>query len=145
MRAICHEARGQRSSACFSFHEARCSGASSPVDRRLVRLERRRAAGEQVEDRGGGEPRRDEALVHPVARDGVDQPGRVADEERPLARDPRAGPAQRQPVAAQLLELVRVEPVRLADAAEVLAELRALLCQPPTPTFAWSPFGKTQP
>ena len=29
-RAICHDARGQRSSAFFSFHEARCSGASSP-------------------------------------------------------------------------------------------------------------------
>ena len=96
------------------------------VDRRLVGLERRRAPGEQVEDRGGREPRGDEALVHAVAGDRVDQPGRVADEQRALAGDPRARPPQRQPVAAQLSSALGLEPVRLAGPAQVLAQLRPL-------------------
>ena len=127
MRAICQLARGHRSSARFSFHDARCSGASSRSTLAAYGSSVVAAPGEQVADRVGGEVGRDEALVHAVARHRVDQPGRVADEERPLAGDLRAGPAQRQAVAAELLEPLRLEPVRLADAAQVLAEPRPLL------------------
>ena len=63
------------------------------VERGAVRRERRGATGQEVEDRRRGEARRDEALVHAVPRDGVDQPGGVPDEERALARDRRSGPA----------------------------------------------------
>ena len=96
------------------------------VEGDLVRLERRGAAGEEVEDRVGREPRGDEALVHPVARDGVDQPSGVAEQQRPLAGDRRARAPQRQPVAAQALERLGRKPVRLAHAPQVLANPRAL-------------------
>ena len=145
VRATRQDARGQRSSACLSFHEARCSGDSSASTAASYGSSVAARPGEQVEDRRGGEPRRDEALVHPVARDRVDQPGRVADEQRPLAGDARPRPPQRQPVAAQALERRRRRgraPRKRAAGARGASG--PSLCQPPTPTFAWSPFGKTQ-
>ena len=92
----------------------------------LVRKTRRGAAGEELHHRGCGEPTRDEALVHPVARDRIDQARGVPHDEHPLARDPRAGAAQRQTMPAQLLELVGLDPMRRAGALQVLAQLRAL-------------------
>jgi len=77
VRATCQVARGQRSSAFLSFHEGGCSGESAAVDRRLVGLQRIGAACEQCKDRLGREACGDEALVHPVARDRVDQTGGV--------------------------------------------------------------------
>ncbi len=55
-RAICHEARGQRSSACLSFHDARWSGVSSRSTAPAYGASVEVAPGEQVEDRGGSEP-----------------------------------------------------------------------------------------
>ncbi len=127
VRATRHEARGQRSSACFSFHDARCSGAERGVDRRLVRLERRRASGEQVEDR-----RRPRAATRRSTRTcRRPRPGRSGRRRRRRAarappRSASPGAAQRQAVAAQALELRRVEAVRRADAREVLADARPL-------------------
>ena len=64
---------------------------------------------------------------------------------RPRAGD-EAGPPQRQPVPAHVLERVGVDLVAAAELGEVLAERSApRRSQPPTPTLTWSPFGKTQP
>ena len=115
------------------------------LDRCPVLLERRGAAREQVEDRSGGKTRGDEALVHPITRDGVDQPGRIPDEQRALPRDPGASPAEREPVAAEAVEIAELEPVRLAGALEMLASASGpRSASRPTPTLAWSPFGNTQ-
>src|SRR5439155_6931965 len=57
-----------------------------------------------------------------VAGHRVDQPGRVADEQRALARDPRPRTAHRQPMAAQLPEVGGLQAVRGAEAREVLAQ-----------------------
>ena len=94
------------------------------VDLYLVRNQVRRAPREQVEDRGAREARGDEALLHPVARDGVDEAGRVADEERAIRGDARPGPAEREPVAAHALELVDRDAVPGAHARKVFAEAR---------------------
>src|SRR3954468_7907212 len=93
----------------------------------LAPAEGRSAAGRRVEDGGRREPRRDEALVHPVARDRIDQPGGVADEERALTCDSNAGAAQRQTMPAQRGKLRGLEPVCLAEAPEVRAEIGACL------------------
>ena len=96
------------------------------VDCRLVRDEALFATGQQIDDRGGREARGDEALVHAVAGNGVEEAGGVADEQRALARDARPGQAQRQPVAAQRVERLGRETVALAHAAQVLAQPRPL-------------------
>src|SRR5476649_2851488 len=70
------------------------------VDRALVWLERSSMPPEQVEDRRRRVLRRDEALVHAVAGDRVDQPRGVADQERSIAGDARTGAAERQAVPA---------------------------------------------
>src|SRR5204862_246431 len=74
----------------------------------------------------GGETRGDEALVHAVPRHRVDQPCRIADEERAAAADARAGPPQRQPVAAQPRERLWVDRVSRADPPQVFADAPAL-------------------
>ena len=102
----------------------RCNGG---VEGRRVGSEGRGATGQQVGDRAAREPRGDEALVHTVARDRVDETCRVAHEQRAIRHDPRRRPAQRQPVAPNVGELVRGETVRLTDAPEVLAETWSLL------------------
>jgi hypothetical protein len=48
----------------------------------------------------------EEAFEHAVAGHGIDEAGSVADEERPAAGERRARLAERQPIAAQLLEVV---------------------------------------
>src|SRR6185437_5592361 len=96
----------------------------------LVRRQRRTAAGEQVEDRPGSEPGRDEALVHAVPRHRIDQARRVAHEQRPFTRDPRARMAEWQPVPPKALEAARLEAVRLARPAQGVSELRPLALPP---------------
>src|SRR5262249_51740784 len=96
------------------------------LHRLLVRLQARGTSTEEVKDRRSGEPRRDEALVHAVARDRVDQAGGVADEQWPFGRNPGALVAERQPMPAQLLELGGVEAVGLTGATEVALQLGPL-------------------
>ena len=108
MRATRHEARGQRSSACFSFHEALWSGIERRVDGVLVRRERRGSPGEQVEDRR----RRRAARRRSTRTSRRRRPGRSGPAASPTrsARSPAIrvpGPPQRQAVAAQALELRR--------------------------------------
>ena len=126
-------ARGQRSSAVFSFHDARWSGCERGVDGGAVGDERRRCAREQRDDRLGREPRRDEALVHAVAGGRVDQACGVADEKRAVGRDRRAGPAHREAVAAQVGEVVGREAVG-ARRARRGARASAALGLPPSHT-----------
>ena len=114
VRATRQSARGQRSSARFSFHEARCSGASAASTRALVGLERRGAAARA----GRGSPPRRAATETKHSYIPSPETGSISPAASPTssARSPAirvAGPAQRQPVAAQALELRRVEPVRL--------------------------------
>src|SRR5919204_2884261 len=109
--------------------ELRLPGAGrEPVERgveaALVRLEVVSAAGEQVERRVRGEARADRRLVDPVSRQRVDQPGRVADQQRAAGDDAVVGPAHRQPVAAQVGQLALVDAVEAAEAAQLLAKAR---------------------
>ncbi len=60
----------------------------------------------------------------PSPDDRVDQPGRIADEERPLPGDLGARTAERQSVAAEAVELPRLEAVGFAGSPKVLPELR---------------------
>ena len=116
------------------------------VDRRLVRRERRRAAGEQVEDRVGREARR----VRSTRTSRRPRPGRSARPRRrrasarsPAIRVPGMRSGSRWP--RRFSSCRRVEAVRLARrAAGARGCFGPSSCQPPTPTFAWSPFGKTQ-
>ena len=87
----------------------------------------------------------DEALVHPVARDRVDQARR---------RPRRRGPARRRSAcpAAAAAAGARAAPRDRSGSSPCASQARLRcsrsfgpsLCQPPTPTFAWSPFGNTQ-
>src|SRR5262249_19674761 len=81
----------------------------------LVRLERRGAAREDVERRLGGEARAQEALVHAVTGERVDEACGVADEERVASRERRPGAAERQAVAAQALDPGVVDPMTRAE------------------------------
>ena len=81
-------------------------------------------------DRVGREPRRHERLVHPVAGERIDEAGCVADEEDAIAcsRCPRR--AHREPVAANVGELRRVDAVHACQPVEVRAQPRPLLHPP---------------
>jgi hypothetical protein len=110
-----------------------------------VGIEALRPAFEEVERCLGGVLRAEEALEHAVAGDGIDEAGGVADEQR-------AGPAPSSSPARGAATGSRAAPrvvegcaVRLAEPAEVRAQARPSSSQPPTPKFAWSPLGKTQP
>ena len=94
------------------------------VELRPVALEVRSPPGEHVERGLGGQPRADERLVHPVPRERVDEPGRVADEQHPSADGPVARAAHRQPVAAQVVELAGRKAVRRTGALEMLPQAR---------------------
>ena len=68
-----------------------------------------------------------EGLVHAVARERIDEPGRVADGERAAVRDLRRGAAHRQPVPAHSRSSAdHAMPCAVADAAQVVAQVRAL-------------------
>ncbi len=71
-----------------------------------------------------GEARGHEGLVHPVAGNGVDRSGGVADDERTVAGEEGLRPAHGQPVPADLGQLARLEAVLLAEHAQVLAQPR---------------------
>src|SRR5581483_1348707 len=71
-------------------------------------------------------PRRDEGLVHPVARQRIDETGRVADDEGAPPRRHRARPAQGEPVAADVRERRGVDAVLATEAVEVAAQPRPL-------------------
>ena len=122
--------RGNRSKAPLRAPAGARERRDPPLDRRLVRVEVLGAAGEHVERRVRDEPRGEERLVHPVAGERVDEPGRVADHGGAAAREPRAGHSHRQPVAARLLRRVRIDPVRLAHPPQLGAQLRPLLPVP---------------
>src|SRR5438067_3568981 len=94
--------------------------------RLLVRLEPRRVAGQHVEGSVGHEPGGEEGLVHAVARERVDEPGRVADHGGGAARETARRPAHRQAVAARTGRRVGIDVVFLAKPAQMLAEARAL-------------------
>src|SRR5437763_6017894 len=91
-----------------------------------VGLEVLGGAVEQIENGRRGEPGADERLVHPVARERVDESGRVADEQRPTLRRRSARTPKRQPVPAQALDLRLVDRVLSAELAQVLAQARPL-------------------
>ena len=71
--------------------------------------------------------RAEEPLEHAVAGDRVDEPGRVADEQRAAAGQRRARLAERKPVTTQFFELVEGCAVRLAEPPEMVAQARSLL------------------
>src|SRR5215213_9731258 len=116
--------------------------AREPLERDLrspgrgeVRVERarkrRRIAVEVVRKDGlGSEPRRHEGLVHPVSRQRVDKPRRVADEQGALCRGPGSRPTHRETKAADAFEPFLRDAVLTADAREVCSQARA----PPLPT-----------
>ena len=91
-----------------------------PRERGLVLL------GTPVEDRLRRELCRDECLVHTVARQRIDEPRRVPDEEHATRRRARPEPTHRQPMAANVREIGRLEPVCTGKAPEVVPEGRAL-------------------
>ena len=97
---------------------------SVPVERRR---QRRRVALEVAgDDRIRGEPGGDERLVHAVAGQRVDEPCRVADEERPPAAGGSAEPPHRQAMTPDLGQRVGGHAVGSGKAREVLAESRSL-------------------
>src|SRR5690348_7576302 len=68
-----------------------------------------------------------ERLVDPVAREGVDEPGRISDEEDVSRRGRRGADApHREPVAAEVGEGGRGDAVRVREHREVVAEIGAL-------------------
>jgi hypothetical protein len=95
--------------------------AEHPVDRRGVR-------GQVVgEDRLRHELRAQEPLEHPVAREGVDEPGGVADHGRVPLDEHGLLRAHRQPVPAQVGGRGGVDTVGLAHPLQLLAQPRALV------------------
>src|SRR5262249_59043284 len=84
------------------------------------RLERGGAPRQEIADRSCSEVRRDEALVHAVARHRVDQPRRVADEQGSLPGDPGVRTAKRKPVPSKVLEVSGLEAVRSTGFAQEL-------------------------
>ena len=93
--------------------ESRCEGV-------LVRL--RSISG----DRLRGKPCGDERLVDAVARQRIDEPRRVADEQRSAARRARTAQPHRESVAPNVGERGRIKAVRARQPVEVGAESRAL-------------------
>ncbi len=127
MRATCQLARGHRSSARFSFQDARCSGASSASNARPYGSSDEARPASRSPIAAAASSSRDEALVHPVTGNRIDQPGRVTDEQGAFAGDARAGATEGQPVSSHILELRGNETVGRADAREMLAQPRPLL------------------
>ena len=80
--AIAKRAAGSGRARASRPRRRRRAASSSPLKRGLVAGRASRLAGEDRERALGGEPRRDERLVHAVAGERVDEPGRVADEQR---------------------------------------------------------------
>ena len=120
-RSAQRQARGYRSSARFAFHEAaawRSSAAESAASY---------SSGRPARIASAASSRRDERLVDPVARERIDEAGRVADEQRAAARRRRAELAHRQPVAAHVGHERRVDAVRAGQPREVVAQPRPLL------------------
>ena len=75
----------------------------------------------------GREPRGDERLVDAVARERVDEPGRVADEQARAAREPVARPPHRQAVPAHVVQAPSSERrARAQSRSQVLAQARPL-------------------
>src|SRR5256885_3139452 len=72
----------------------------------------------------GSELAADERLVDPVAGDGIEHAGRVTDDERAPVGELRPGAPHRQPVPAQIRELVQVDAVVVAQRPEVCAQAR---------------------
>jgi hypothetical protein len=107
-------ALGKRSSAFFAPQPADESGSS----RRARRARRRECRREDVL---GRELRAHERLVDPVARDGIEHPGGVADDEGAAAREPRLRTSHRQAVSAQVRQLVDADAVVVAKDLEVFA------------------------
>src|SRR5439155_18726476 len=97
-----------------------------PRDRLLVRLEPCGPAGQEVESRLHDQQRREEGLVHAVAREGIDEPRRVAEHGGAAAREAARRATHRQPVAAQVACGLRVDAVLLAETSEASAEVRRL-------------------
>ena len=143
-RATCQEARGQRSSACFSFQEARWSGASSR------RRPARRARGSRPARRAARAPPRRRAAREtkhsyiPSPETGSISPAAspTSSTRSPAMRGPGRRSGSRWPRSCS----------RSSGSIPCASHARfrcsrsfgPSLCQPPTPTFAWSPLGKTQ-
>ena len=79
-------------------------------------------AGQHVEGSVGHEPGGEEGLVHAVARERVDEPGRVADHGGGAARETARRPAHRQAVAARAGRSGGIDAVLVAQPAQVLAQ-----------------------
>jgi hypothetical protein len=107
-----------------------------------VGIETRCPAGEEVERRVRRVLRAEEALEHPVSRDGVDQSGGVADDERASACERGPSGTEREPVPADLLEVGGSDPVSLAEVAQVLPERRAFPSPAPDAEIDVIAFGK---
>src|SRR5438552_2847674 len=78
------------------------------------------------EDGIGREAGRDPRLVDPVAREWIDQPRRVADEQDATSYSGGAEPPHGKAMPADVAQLPRVEPVGAREALEMHAQLRAL-------------------
>ena len=91
MRASAKVVRGKRSKARFAPHPAFVKRRYPPLDRLRVGLEPVGAAREHGERGVGDELRREERLVHPVAREGIDEAGGVADHRGRAAREQAPG------------------------------------------------------
>ena len=127
MRATCQLARGHRSSARFSFQDARCSGASSasnarpygssdearPASRSPIA-----AAASSAETKHSYIPSPETGSISPAA-----SPTSNARSPATLVPGRRSG----QPVSSHILELRGNETVGRADAREMLPQPRPLL------------------
>ena len=145
VRATRQEARGQRSSAFLSFHEARWSGASaasiaasygSSVAARPASRSRIASVASRDETKHSYIPSPDTGSSSPAASptSSARSPARRVSRIRSGRRWPRrlSSAAGSRPCASQTRR--RCSRIRGPSS-----------CQAPTPTFAWSPFGKTQP
>ena len=107
---------GKRSKAMLGPPGGRGHAAEGTAHGHVVGLERRGPLLEDVGGGRGGEPGGEESLVHPVARERVDEARGVPDHERAAARQARLRGSQREAMASQVLELRCVDPVGLAAA-----------------------------
>src|ERR1700689_1320314 len=99
-------------------------------DRVIVALQVGAAACQEVECCLGRESGAEERGGHPVAEERVDQPTRLADEQRAFAAERAARASPREPVSAQPADLGVVESVDIAECLEVLAQARSLALPP---------------
>jgi hypothetical protein len=91
-----------------------------------VRLQPFDSPCEEVERRLRGEAGREEGLEHAVPRDGVDEPGRVADDGSASTCEGRAWRAKREAVAPDAFQVVGRHAVRRAESPQSLAKARSL-------------------